>query len=91
MPVVAASGLLSCELIMTSSSEWLQGCCADLLMYCSEMLESWEEQNASCVESAQGVPPKKQQQKKNILSTESGTNHKLEENSRMTGKITKLL
>ena len=55
------------------------------------MLESWEEQNASCVESAQGVPPKKQQQKKNILSTESGTNHKLEENSGMTGKITKLL
>ena len=63
MPVVAASGLLSCELIMTSS-EWLQGCCADLLMYCSEMLESWGEQNASCDESAQGVPPKKQQQKK---------------------------
>ena len=90
MPVVAASGLLSCELIMTSASEWLQGCCADLLMYCTEMLESWEEQNASCDESAQGVPPKKQQQK-NIVSMESGTNHKLEENSRMTGKMTKLL
>ena len=29
--------------------------------------------------------------KKNILSMESGTNHKLEENFRMTGKITKLL
>ena len=54
------------------------------------MLESWEEQNASCDESAQGVPPKKQQQK-NILSMESGTNHKLEKNSRMTGKMTKLL
>ena len=75
MPVVAASGLLSCELIMTSASEWLQGCCADLLMYCSEMLESWGEQNASCDESAQGVPHKKQQQR-NILSVESGVNRK---------------
>ena len=63
MPVVAASGLLSCELITTSASEWLQGRCAELLMYCSEMLESWEEQNASCDESAQG-----DQQQKNILS-----------------------
>ena len=50
------------------------------------MLESWEEQNASCDESAQGVPPKKQQQK-NILSMESGMKRKLEENSRMTGEI----
>ena len=72
MPVVAASGLLSCELIMTSASKWLQGCCADLLMYCSEMLESWKEQNASCDESAQGVPPKKQQQKKH---SEYGVTH----------------
>ena len=59
MPVVAASGLLSCELIMTSASEWLQGRCAELLMYWSEMLESWEEQNAPSDESAEGDPAKK--------------------------------
>ena len=35
--------------------------------------------------------PQRNNNKKNILSMESGTNHKLEENSRMTGKITKLL
>ena len=28
-------------------------------MYCSEMLESWEEQSASCDESAQGDRPQK--------------------------------
>ena len=66
MPVVAAAGLLSRELVMTSASEWLQGCCAELVMYCSEMLESWEEQNASCDEPAYGDPPKKQQQKRTI-------------------------
>ena len=64
VPVVAASGLLSCELIMTSASEWLQGCWADLLMCCSEMLESWEEQNASCDESAPRDPPQKKTTKK---------------------------
>ena len=31
VPVVTASGILSCELIMTSASEWLQGCWAELL------------------------------------------------------------
>ena len=72
MPVVAASGLLSRELIMTSASEWLQGCCADLLMYCSEMLESWEEQNASCDESAQGVPQRSNNKKKH---SEYGVRH----------------
>ena len=38
--VVAASGLFSCELIMTSVSDWLHSCCAELLMYYSEMLKS---------------------------------------------------
>ena len=52
VPVVAAAGLLSFELVMKSASEWLQGCCAELLMYCSEMVESWGEQNASCDEPA---------------------------------------
>ena len=72
MPVVAAAGLSSCELIMTSASEWLQGCCAELLMYCSEMLESWEEQNASCDESAQGDPPKNNNKKEH---SEHGVRH----------------
>jgi len=53
--VVAASGLFCCEVIMSSGSEWLLGCCAELLMYCSEMLESREEL-ASCDESAQTDP-----------------------------------
>ena len=35
--------------------------------------------------------PQRNNNKKNILSTESGVNHKLEENSIMTGEITKLL
>ena len=38
--VVAASGLFTCELIMTSVSDWLRSCCAELLMYYSEMLKS---------------------------------------------------
>ena len=61
------------------------------------MLESWEEQNASCDECAQRdppLPPQKKQKtkktKKNILSMESGMNRKLEENFRMTGEITKV-
>lgn len=74
---------------MTSASEWLQGSYAELLMYCFEMLESWEEQNASCDESAQRDLRIKTK-KKNILSMGSGMNCKLEENSRMTGEITKL-
>ena len=50
---------------MTFGSECLQGCFAELLMYCSEMLESWEEQSASCDESAQGDrPPKTETTKK---------------------------
>ena len=57
-------------------------------MYCSEMLKSWEEQNATCDESAQRDP--KMKTEKNTLSMGSGMNCKLEENSRMTGEITKL-
>ena len=65
VPVVAASGLLPCELIMRFASECLQGCFEELLMYCSEMLESWEEQSASCDESVQGDrPPKNRNNKK---------------------------
>ena len=76
---------------MTFASECLQGCFAELLMYCSEMLESWEEQNASCDESAQGDrPPKNSNNKKNILSTGSRMNRKLQENFRMNGEITKV-
>ena len=60
-------------------------------MYCSEMLESWEEQSASCDESAQGDrPPKKQKQQKDILSMGSRMNRKLQENFRMNGEITKV-
>ena len=33
------------------------------------MLESWEEQNASCDESAQGDPPKQQQQQQQQQKT----------------------
>ena len=62
--VVAVSGLFSCELFITSSFEWLQGCCAELQMCCSEMLESWEEQSASCDESAQRDPKRKNKNKK---------------------------
>ena len=54
---------------MKCASEWLQDCCADLLTYCSEMLESWEEQNASCHESAQGDPLKQQQQQQQQQKT----------------------
>ena len=91
VPVVAASELLSCELIMTSASKWLQGCCAELLMYCSENAGILGRAKCFLWWICSGRPrQKKQQQQKNNLSMGSGMTRKLEENSRMNGEITKV-
>ena len=90
VPVVASSGLLSCELIMTSASKWLQGRCAELLMYCSENAGILGRAKCFLWWICSGRPRQKKQQQKNNLSMGSGMNRKLEENSRMNGEITKV-
>ena len=74
VPVVAAAGLLSCELVMTSASEWLQGCCAELLMYCSEMLNLGKSKMLLVMNLLRETPQKNNNKKEH---SEHGVRHEL--------------